>query len=292
MIYKSNGRLLVEGDNKDLCKTCCGFGSDCCCFIDPTPDAWSSTTTYIIDDLVAYSWGTYRSLQNNNLNHRPSDAVWWTQISSRNCGNEDWNKYSPYGGPGKTPKYLTIEFSGIVYQDIGFCGWPSTPNRKFLLTQSGAGCYWIGGTEPANCLSCEGDSWRVELGLRTHLYLYHAGGPAFFDCIYTFFLGLDWGCSLGNRGYLVGDALYGTNGLYYRCILGHEKSDDKKPITGGSWETYWECIGCSKEGRDAPFGKLFEKTLNNAFDFDAEIDCDMSGEWGGGTCYVECGDTT
>lgn len=35
----------------------------------------------------------------------------------------------------------------------------------------------------------------------------------------------------------------GTDGLNYRCILTHTAAADNRPITGASWETYWELGG-------------------------------------------------
>ena len=44
--------------------------------------------------------------------------------------------------------------------------------------------------------------------------------------------------------YVKTDTRLGSDGLPYRCILGHTSTFADKPITGVNWETYWELAGC------------------------------------------------
>jgi hypothetical protein len=47
-----------------------------------------------------------------------------------------------------------------------------------------------------------------------------------------------------STAYVVGDYVLGTDNLNYRCILGHTSAAGDRPITGGSYTTYWEvCDG-------------------------------------------------
>jgi len=47
-----------------------------------------------------------------------------------------------------------------------------------------------------------------------------------------------------STAYVVGDYVLGTDNLNYRCILGHTATAGDRPITGGSYTTYWEvCDG-------------------------------------------------
>ena len=41
------------------------------------------------------------------------------------------------------------------------------------------------------------------------------------------------------------DEVLGTDGKNYRCILAHTSGSNTRPITGGSWATYWEQTGHS-----------------------------------------------
>ena len=102
------------------CETCCsefveGEGGnpplDCCCFLDPDTPAWDGVTTFSAGDLVESGGATYESLQDTNLNHAVGDGDWWEKVSlSVSCGNENWNSYPPFGGPGRTPKYFTVDY--------------------------------------------------------------------------------------------------------------------------------------------------------------------------------------
>lgn len=55
---------------------------------------------------------------------------------------------------GKTPKYYTLEFSGVTDCDC-VCSWPSDINTSFILTQEASPCQW----------SCSENGWDVELYL-------------------------------------------------------------------------------------------------------------------------------
>ncbi len=92
------------------------FGSDNCCFLDPDAPVWNSEITYNIDDIVVYgAYGFYKSLQNNNLNHTPNPSAtneWWAKLNNLSpCNNANWNLHPPFGGIGKTPKYIKLTIS-------------------------------------------------------------------------------------------------------------------------------------------------------------------------------------
>ena len=104
------------------CETCCtSFASnDCCCFLDPDTNAWSAVVTYALDDLAEGGvTNTYQSLQNNNLNHALNDTDWWELVSgSESCGNEDWDAFPPFGGPGRTPEFYTLTYKIIWLETL------------------------------------------------------------------------------------------------------------------------------------------------------------------------------
>lgn len=52
-----------------------------CC---ESPD-WSNSTTYALGDMVAFVGSIYRSIQNSNLNHFPSDTAWWEHVQEGLC---------------------------------------------------------------------------------------------------------------------------------------------------------------------------------------------------------------
>ncbi len=93
----------------------CPFASnDCCCFLDPSTPTWDSNTVYGIGNLVEYWNATYKSNADNNINHQPyNNPAWWTKVSNTvSCDNENWNAHPPFGGIGKSPKYLSLTISG------------------------------------------------------------------------------------------------------------------------------------------------------------------------------------
>lgn len=47
------------------------------------------------------------------------------------------------------------------------------------------------------------------------------------------------------------DEVLGSDGYNYRCILSHTSDASTKPITGGSWATYWEQASSSAYPRDS-----------------------------------------
>ena len=67
----------------------------------------------------------------------------------------------------------------------------------------------------------------------------------------------------------VGDQVKGTNGQTYSCTLDHISAIGNKPITGGSWSTYWVLDGASGEtwvvGEDYSSGYLTQEYLQNIF---------------------------
>lgn len=205
--------------------------ADCCCFLDPDTDAWSSGTTYADGDLCEYNTKTWESLQNNNLNHTPTENTWWHKVSDAvSCGNTDWNTYQPYGGAGKTPEYLTITFSGITNYLTGDCTSSGispnpSPNRTFVVARSNTpyNCYWqcgnypgggtwVGDTECQDPSEWAPDHWFVQVALYPDgttgwVFLWHS---PFEDCGHPceiFKAYVNPGCSI------VGNTI--NNGLSY-----------------------------------------------------------------------------
>lgn len=181
-----NLKVLWNSGKVDAC--CCSgteyATSDCCCFLNPDTDAWSSGTTYANGDLCEYSTKTWESLQDNNTNHTPAENTWWHKVSDAvSCGNTHWNDYSPYGGPGKTPKYVSVTFSGITrfsgYYECSSAGiLPfSNPNRTFILTHI-AGCNWGCGAlpdpSPYSDACAHPDVWPYDYWL-CHLFGWEGG---------------------------------------------------------------------------------------------------------------------
>ena len=112
-------KVLMNTDGDKVCEGCCDsfeytFASgDCCCFLDPSPDAWDSGTTYDTGDMVSYSGSNYYSTIDNNLNNTPPAAGKWVLYIS--CGNETWNDTPPFGGVGKTPRYYALSVDYLYH---------------------------------------------------------------------------------------------------------------------------------------------------------------------------------
>jgi hypothetical protein len=170
----------------------CPFASnDCGCFLDPCTPIWNSGTTYSEEDLAEHSGYTYQSNAGNNTNHNPyNNPVWWTKVSNTvSSGCEDWDSTSPYGGIGKTPKYISVTFSGIK-TPVCDPEWGPDPrttvNRTFVLTGGGS-CGWSCFEEGVTINGCQ-HSWycwltlsngRVYLELDTNC----KGEESCWDCI-------------------------------------------------------------------------------------------------------------
>jgi hypothetical protein len=298
------------GNKVDAC--CCLTAeysvNDCCCFLDPSTDAWSSGTTYAVDDLAEYSGKTWSSLQNNNLNHAPAENTWWHKVSDAiSCGNTNWDAYPPYGGPGKTPKYITATFSGITGWDAGDyqdC-FPTTPNRTFVLIHSGD-CEWgcFTGAKPWD--EYEEDEfpipagWDIQLDLHTVHERVFCRVPPFEYTGYNGVFFRDTACSSGGSwssgyAYKVGTVEADSYTCYnrYICTADHTSSSTNKPGSGADWEDYWTQITAS--GDNCGFG-IFEQSIRNCrayiYAADAEIGmCQLSiganiDNWSVSTAYV------
>ncbi len=55
----------------------------------PIYAAWSNATTYSLGDKVTRAAELWQSLQNGNLNHTPSENVWWTKIGNEGAGADE-----------------------------------------------------------------------------------------------------------------------------------------------------------------------------------------------------------
>jgi hypothetical protein len=174
-IDSATGLLIINDDG--LLSTACPLTQyapgDCCCYLDSATLAWSSATTYAADDLAEGATKTYKSLQDNNLNHNLGDTEWWVQVSSiKDCGNADWDSEPPYGGVGKTPYLYKVVISGAA--EIS----PTVRiNGTYILSKHSVGCTWTGsdGTpmficQEEECLCHNTESACDGLALSLELY--------------------------------------------------------------------------------------------------------------------------
>ena len=142
---QNGGVVLKDG----LCAACCQqYGStDCCCFLDPDVNIWEAIITYAEDDYCWHEDGrkrTFRSKQNNNLNHTPSvvENEWWEVVSdSAECGNADWDKHEAegYGGYGLSPYHYTLNLL-IKWQDSGR---RTHLNMHLAKSYPSNRCHWV-----------------------------------------------------------------------------------------------------------------------------------------------------
>lgn len=49
--------------------------------------AWSSATTYGVDDEITYGRTLWKSLQAANINHTPAEGAWWTEVTDNVWAN-------------------------------------------------------------------------------------------------------------------------------------------------------------------------------------------------------------
>jgi hypothetical protein len=113
-------KVKYKPDTKKVCIGCCDVApqyseGDCCCFLNPSPAAWASTTVYGLHEAVASGGFTWYSLQSSNQNHEPADGSWWAKYYP--CGNSDWDSVSGYGGVGRTPLYYKVTSRVIGHLD-------------------------------------------------------------------------------------------------------------------------------------------------------------------------------
>jgi len=231
-------KAQYDSSNKKLIVTSYEYGSDCCCFLDTSVDEWSSVVTYNMGDEAWLEWATYRSKVDNNLNHSPSSSPdWWTKISdTRECGNSDWNKYAPtYGGYGKTPKYLTVKFSGIGGSG-GLNGWPYDPpgpNRSFVLSQ----LTYEWGHCDYTCITPHSILGRYAVGV----YLFY--GKYLPYRYYQIVLRSLWYSTWAIGCYYVENEYVDQGGdSKWRCKQNHTSTAENKPPVDGD-NDYWEDIG-------------------------------------------------
>jgi len=301
LIYKGNiceNTSELDSDDSDALAMAiienpgCPFASnDCGCFLDPSTPTWDSNTTYSTGDLVEdcyYGCYTYKSNAGNNINHRPRyNPAWWTKVSNTiSNGNDNWDGYPPFGGIGKSPKHLSVTFSGIERGDycepFGQCSCNPlqlpTPNRRFIVTQGGesvcssdGGCFYSCDSGPIPQSETDPPIWHVEVyfdssymtvSLTVFSYADYGSGYNICDCD-VFICGRTDingyppnGCLLieweNNFDYIVGD-LIGNNDVQYYCKSSHKSSTSNRPGEGANWQSYWDTIdGCNM---------IFEKTF-------------------------------
>jgi len=240
--------------------------SDCCCFQDPAPAQWSSTTTYVWGDCVMYnSLQYYSKYLTDNLNHLPTDTQYWTRYYP--CNDDKWNDYLPFGGIGKTPKYISVTFSGIPWPPSNWEHFPDcyiseekilaagTPNRKFILT-GGGGCNWSYTEYPSVDYPnlrfqvsvgnyCCGSPLEIRLCLNdTGDYYWGYCSASYFVCNSDICGRCGWCYDLGwwyNFNYRQGQiARYpDSDGTNYYCIQDHK---NKEPTVAAGWQNYWVII--------------------------------------------------
>jgi hypothetical protein len=137
------------------------------------------------------------------------ETGWWAAVSFvRACGNENWNAYPPFGGVGKSPKYLKVTFSGVSTNPAGQCLNESeesdcetnrtkfNPNQSFILI--GGNCTW-------SCAGSVYPKWQiiVFLGREIFLTLHNTEAEEGDYCQY-FIANSDWVCSDGRNGWGMG----------------------------------------------------------------------------------------
>lgn len=117
--------------------------------------------------------GVFRSNTNNNIGNMTNNSGHWNQLTNdvRPCGNQDWNSYSPYGGPGRTPQFYKIYPSGIklhyssarLYGLCPHCGQGFDEDcEKAIKWKNDPAATWLGTTTyNTNDLSFyDGDNYR------------------------------------------------------------------------------------------------------------------------------------
>ncbi|MFA5239603.1 MAG: hypothetical protein WC476_07860 [Phycisphaerae bacterium] len=223
----------------------CPFATDDCgCFLDPATPDWDSNSVYAAGNLVEYGGATYESNADNNINNTPSSSpAWWTKVSNTvSFGNPNWNAYPPFGGIGKTPKYMKVIFSGIGLGWGGLCGWPQDPpgpNREFILTQTGNCAYSCRTTpSPQDNLPCQDynrnleGGYSIEISGTSHIELRSYWQPRLWES----------GRYYENLGYYRGDCVRrdgSYEGYYYVCKQSHIASSSNKPGEGAESSLYW-----------------------------------------------------
>ena len=123
--FDINDSAVLMNDG-EICTTCCAppeySTNDCCCFLEPL-DLWNvGHGVYNVDDKVEYTSpeGQFRCKvqHTSSADKTPANTTYWEQTTSvRSCGNENWNSYPLFGGPGKTPLYFVVTISGSFSGD-------------------------------------------------------------------------------------------------------------------------------------------------------------------------------
>ncbi len=75
------------------------------------------------------------------------------------CGNEDWDSFAPFGGPGNTPRFYSMTYE-IVWQDSS----ETTTYHSTSIEFSGSfgNCEWVDNTTPDS----DGNTGGVRIALR------------------------------------------------------------------------------------------------------------------------------
>lgn len=143
--------LTIDGK---VCTSCCATlynDAACCCFTDPSPDAWSASQTYAKYDCVSHSDGLkYFSKRDGNIGHEPRvmpSSAWWAMYGSCSAGR--W-EFGPYGGIINVPPKYYMAVAGEmtrVYRATGDTYICRVPSQRFELNRT-AGypdfCFYTG----------------------------------------------------------------------------------------------------------------------------------------------------
>lgn len=242
----SSGKVgMLSIINKKVIAFAYDFGLDNPCFLDDTIPQWSSVTTYSFGDIVWNNvgskgngtYGCFRSKQDNNLNHQPNcPDAWWTQISEvYPSGNPDWNAWPPYGGFGKTPKYLMLTFTGFSALGGGIQGWPQNPpgpNRTFILSQSDNYRWYCTTFRGSTYIRSNDGGYRcwVTLGIKVEGRYQHTALQSRWY----------WGWDAGHL-YKVGTVVDRGGDTKWACLIEHVSSEANQPPEGSN--EWWDNLG-------------------------------------------------
>jgi len=275
------------------------YGNDCCCFLDPSTPDWVISTAYSVQNLVEHDTKTYRCIQlhTSTADDEPSVGANWANYwsaasTAQACGNTNWDICSGYGGIGKTPKYLTVTFSGIIHTGDTCDLWPpspnTNPNRQFVLKQNSIiSCEYNCGPFfkiGSDCSDWDPDRWAVKLVLNSgNVRLYHEGGGE--GCCIAFWGPRNW--VLGQTYEIYGSPTWCGEGVWhnnvqYECKQVHTAAAANEPGVGVNWAAYWSVF----TSRSCACDIIKNTILNSRF---------YSGDCGNavcGTMYIECGGPT
>ncbi|MFA5376557.1 MAG: hypothetical protein WC455_12495, partial [Dehalococcoidia bacterium] len=112
--------------------------------------AWSSGTTYALDDAASYDGSSWRSLQAGNLNHAPTEDAYWTILAEKGAAGAGTGDV--VGPSGATANNLVAydDSTGKLIKDIGY----AIANLLLLAGRAGGQTIY-GGTGAGDDLTIE-----------------------------------------------------------------------------------------------------------------------------------------